>query len=120
LFSGDIQRADECFLEQLLTASTIGHEPGIGYALEGLFATAAKVGNIERAGQLLGAAEAIRRRKGNAAATMLTFHSAQLQEIEQSPHVAQFEKARSAGRLLDPAAAVEMALNQAGPMNSDN
>lgn len=111
ILSGDLHRADECFREQLLTASTIGHEPGIGYALEGLFATAAKVGNVERAGQLLGAADAIRRRKGNAAAISLSFHNNQIQQLEQSAHVAQFEIARAAGRLLDPAAAVEMALN---------
>ena len=71
IITGDLNPADKYFREELLIASTIGHEPGVGYALEGLFATSATRGDVERAGQLLGAAEAIRQRKGNAAARPL-------------------------------------------------
>ena len=66
---------------------------------------------MERAGQLLGAAEAIRQRKGNTAAASVSFHIPLVHQIAQTPHAAQFERARSAGRALDSAAAVELALN---------
>jgi hypothetical protein len=119
LLAGDTDRAEEDFREHLLIASTIGHEPGVGYALEGLFATASTRGDVEHAGHLLGAAEAIRQRKGNtAAAAVASFHGHWVRKIERSPHAAQFEQARNGGRGLDPAAAVELALHEGDPVMS--
>ncbi|MCR2764984.1 DUF4062 domain-containing protein [Microbacterium sp. zg.B48] len=117
IFAGDIDPAEQCFREQLLIASTIGHEPGVGYALEGLFATTATRGDIDRAGHLLGAADAIRQRKGNSAAAILSFHGRLLQQIELGPQAAQFARARAAGRDLDSAAAVELGLNRSGGLD---
>ena len=64
MVGGEPERAHECFGEQLLLASTIGHEEGIADALEGMFAVASTSGDIGRAGRMLGAAEGIRERKG--------------------------------------------------------
>jgi len=111
ILAEDLRTADQYFREELLIASTIGHEPGIGYALEGLFAVSSGHSDIERAGQLLGAADSIRQRKGNSAAATLSFHGKLIQQIEQSAHAAQFENGRNAGRSLDIAAAVELALS---------
>jgi hypothetical protein len=109
ILAGDLNRAEECFRQQILIASAIGHEQGIAYALEGLFATAIAVGNLERAGKLLGAAETIRQRKGNADAARMSFHAPVLRNIEMtSPST--FQQARTTGRTLDTAAAVEAAL----------
>jgi predicted ATPase len=111
VFAGDVERAEECFREQLLIASTIGHEPGVAYALEGCFATAISAGDVERGGTLMGAAEAIRQRKGNADAAAMSMHAPLVQKLEQGPTSDAFEKARIAGRNLDPNAAVELALS---------
>jgi predicted ATPase len=111
IFDGDLDGADEHFREELLIASTIGHEPGVGYALEGLFATSAARHEPRRAGQLLGAAEAIRVRKGNSAGATLSFHAPLVEQIERSEEEALFQKGRSEGRAIDTVAAVELALN---------
>jgi predicted ATPase len=111
IFDGDLDAADDHFREELLIASTIGHEPGVGYALEGLFATSAARHDIRRAGHLLGAAEAIRTRKGNSAGATFSFHAPLVEQIEQSEEEASFREARSEGRAIDTVTAVELALN---------
>jgi predicted ATPase len=109
ILAGDLNRAEECFRQQLLIASAIGHEQGVAYALEGFFATAAAVGDLERGGELLGAAETIRQRKGNADAAKMSLHAPVLRDIEATSATL-FQQARTAGRALDTAAAVEVAL----------
>jgi tetratricopeptide (TPR) repeat protein len=109
--TGDMRRADECFREQLLISSTIGHEEGVGYGLEGLFSVAATAGDIGRGGLLLGAADSIRQRKGNSGATMVSFHLPVVKQVEDSPLAADFAAARATGREMDQAAAVELALS---------
>ena len=75
ILSGDLQRADECFREHLLTASTIGHEPGIGYALEGLFATAA-IGRQHRTrGSIAGGGRRHPSAEGQHCSDQLSFHN---------------------------------------------
>lgn len=114
VLSGDLARADQCFRQQVLIASTIGHEQGVAYALEGFFATAVSTGDFERGGTLLGAAESIRQRKGNADAARMSFHASLMQNLENDPPQL-FSQARAAGHDLDTATAVEFAL---GPSES--
>ena len=73
MVGGEPDRARECFAEQLLLASTIGHEEGIADALEGMFAVASTSDDIERAGRMLGAAEDVRARKGLPTRSPLSF-----------------------------------------------
>ena len=107
---GETERARECFGDQLLFASTIGHEEGIADALEGMFATAATSGDIERAGRMFGAAEDIRARKGLPTRSPLSFYEPHLERVLAGPEAARFEEARQVGRKTEAADAVEAAL----------
>ena len=117
VLTGELDRADECFREQLLIASTIGHEQGVAYALEGFFAVAVSTGDLERGGTLVGAAEAIRQRKGNADAAKMSLHASFLHRVEADSSPI-FTHARTAGHGLDTAAAVELALGPGLPRSS--
>ena len=110
LVGGEPDRARECFSEQLLLASTIGHEEGIADALEGMFAVASTSGDIERAGRMLGAAEDIRERKGLPTRSPLSFYEPFLERVLAGPEAARFEEARRLGRKTEAADAVEAAL----------
>ena len=81
----DLDGARECFTEQLLISSSVGHEDGIAYALEGLFALAALAGDVELAGRLLGAAEDVRERKGLFAGSAFSFHQSILDRVVAGP-----------------------------------
>ena len=110
LVAGESERARECFSDELLYASTIGHEEGLADALEGMFATAATSGDIERAGRMFGAAEDIRARKGLPTRSPLSFYEQHLERVLAGPAAAQFEEARQVGRKMEAADAVEAAL----------
>lgn len=110
LLDGETERARACFGEELLLASTIGHEEGIADALEGMFATAATSGDIERAGRMLGAAEDIRARKGLPARSPLSFFEPHLERVQAGPDAQRFEEARGIGRRTELADVVEFAL----------
>ena len=103
-------RARECFAEQLLLASTIGHEEGLADALEGMFAVATTSNDVERAGRMLGAAEDIRARKGLPTRSPLSFYEPFLERVLAGPDAARFEAARRSGREADLADVVELAL----------
>jgi predicted ATPase len=107
-------RAHQCFGEQLLLASTIGHEEGIADALEGLFAVASTAGDIDRAGRMLGAAEGIRARKGLPTRSPLSFFAPILDRVLAGPDAARFDRARVAGREADVDDVVEAALAESG------
>lgn len=98
------------FRAQILISASVSHDDGVAWALEGLFAVSAAAGDVERAGKLLGAADAIRERKGLFAPVEYSFHHAFLQQIESGAYAAAFEDARQAGRRIDLSAAVELAL----------
>ena len=98
LLGGEPDRARECFGEQLLLASTIGHEEGIADALEGMFAVASTSGDVERAGRMLGAAEDIRERKGLPTRSPLSFFEPFLERVLAGPEASRFEEARRLGR----------------------
>ena len=110
LLGGEPDRARECFSEQLLLASTIGHEEGIADALEGMFAVASTTDDIERAGRMLGAAEDIRERKGLPTRSPLSFFEPFLERVLAGAEASRFEAARRLGRDAELAEIVESAL----------
>ena len=110
MVGGEPDRARECFAEQLLLASTIGHEEGIADALEGMFAVASTSDDIERAGLMLGAAEEIRERKGLPTRSPLSFFGPFLERVLSGADAPRFEQARRVGREADLADMVEAAL----------
>ncbi|HEU4755441.1 MAG TPA: hypothetical protein VFS72_02170, partial [Agromyces sp.] len=110
LLGGEPGRARECFSEQLLLASTFGHEEGIADALEGMFACASTTNDIERAGRMFGAAEVIRERKALPTRSPLSFYEPFLERVLDGPETARFEAARRLGREADLADIVEAAL----------
>jgi hypothetical protein len=110
MVGGEPDRAHDCFGEQLLLASTIGHEEGIADALEGMFAVASVSGDIERAGRMLGAAEDIRERKGLPTRSPLSFFAPILDRVLSGPDAVRFDEARRAGREADIDDVVEAAL----------
>ena len=103
--------ARDYFVQALLISSSVGHEEGVAYSLEGLFAVSASVGDLERAGRFLGAAENIRERKGLLGAGMFSYHQRIVAEVEASPAAEVFHSARAEGRLAEVAGVVEEALN---------
>ena len=106
----DLDGARTCFTEQLLISSSVGHEDGIAYALEGLFALAALAGDVELAGRLLGAAEDVRERKGLFAGSAFSFHQPILDGVLAGPEADRFAVARREGRDAELAEVVELAL----------
>ncbi len=110
IVGGEPDRARQCFAEQLLLASTIGHEEGLADALEGMFAVAATSSDIDRAGRMLGAAEDIRARKGLPTRSPLSFFEPFLDRVLTGPDAPRFEAARRLGREAELADVVEAAL----------
>jgi hypothetical protein len=110
MVGGEPDRARECFAEQLLLASTIGHEEGIADALEGMFAVASSSGDVDRAGRMLGAAEDIRERKGLPTRSPLSFFAPILERVLSGPDASRFDEARRVGRKADVDDVVEAAL----------
>ncbi|WP_395242832.1 DUF4062 domain-containing protein [Agromyces sp. MMS24-K17] len=110
LVGGEGREARDCFGEQLLLASTIGHDEGIADALEGMFAIASAADDVDRAGRMLGAAEDIRERKGLPSRSPLSFFEPYLERVLAGPDAPRFEEARRVGRDADVAEIVEAAL----------
>jgi predicted ATPase len=90
--------ANTYFIEQLRISDAEEHDHGIANGLEGLFAVAAASGDLERAGELLGAAEHLRDREGLIGPGMLPYYQRALAEAEKSPAVEQFQRGRDHGR----------------------
>ena len=107
---GNQGAAREFFIEELLMSSAVGHEEGIAYGLEGLFAVAATVGDVKQAGRLLGAAEDIRARKGLLGPGWFSYHQQILEQLEASPAADEFTIAREEGHRADIAEVVQEAL----------
>ena len=100
----------EIFLRALELALQMGFEDGIGYGLEGMGACAALLGDVDRAGMLLGAAEAARTRTGMADQRARITHLPFVQLILASERAAQFEAARAQGRAMSRTEAMSLAL----------
>lgn len=64
LLSGDLDGARDDFAESLDRSLAMGHDEGVAYGLEGFVGLRAAAADVETAGSLLGAAQALRRRGG--------------------------------------------------------
>ena len=102
----------ELFVRGLELTLRLGFEDGTGYALEGLGACAALLGDVERSGMLLGAAEAARTRTGMSDLRARITHLPFAQQILASEQASQFEAARARGRAMSRTDAVSLALVQ--------
>ncbi|WP_411722329.1 hypothetical protein, partial [Mycetocola sp.] len=66
-------------------SAAVGHEEGVAYGLEDLFAVTIAAADEELAGTLLGAAEDIRERKGILGPGFFSYHQQILTQVEASP-----------------------------------
>lgn len=110
LLLGEVAEAQSAFEKSLTLSRSLGHVEGIAYGLEGLVATAASAGEIERAGRLLGAAESLREQSGLYNAPSFSFHDRWVAQILASDGAVLFERARKEGRTLSAANAADFAL----------
>jgi predicted ATPase len=110
LLVGERAAAEASFEESLGLSLQLGHDEGIAYGLEGIVATSASAGDLERAGRLLGAAERLREQTGLYNAPSFTFHYQWVGQILAGEGAPAFEQARAAGRTLSARQAAEEAL----------
>ena len=115
LMLGDVDTARVQFRESLAASALVGHTEGMAYGLEGAVAVAAADGDVERAGLLLGASEALRERSGLYNVPTFSFHQQAIAPILASDAAAQLLAAQERGRLLLPAAAVALAVSPPTP-----
>jgi hypothetical protein len=111
LLLGESASAEASFKESLRLSLLLGHDEGIAYGLEGIVATSASSGDLERAGRLLGAAERLREQSGLYNAPSFSFHHQWVGRILTSDGASSFETARAGGRALPARAAAEEALH---------
>jgi predicted ATPase len=104
----------ELFVRALELSLSLGFEDGTGYELEGLGACAALLGDIDRSGMLLGAAEAARTRTGMSDLRARITHLPFVQQVLASERAATFEAARGQGRAMSRTEAVSLALGPTG------
>ena len=69
--------------DSLANSARLGHDEGVAYALEGLVAIAASRGEVDRAGRLAGAAQALREHTGLYNAPTFSFHEQLLAPIRR-------------------------------------
>lgn len=111
LLLGQVNRARESFEEGLALSARQGHDEGVAYGLEGLVAIAAANSEVQRAGILLGAAEARRDATGLYNAPAFSFHQNWVEPLRAGPGAGQFTAAREEGRAMTASEAVEFALS---------
>jgi len=110
LVAGSIDEARDAFNESLSTSAKLGHAEGVAYGLEGLIAIAAAEREIQRAGRLLRAAEALRKQTGLYNATSFSFHQRYLAPILAGDDASALEAARTEGRDMSMEDVVAFAL----------
>ncbi|MFH8249309.1 ATP-binding protein [Microbacterium sp. B2969] len=103
----------EFFTRHLEITLSFGGEDGIGYAFEGLTACEIVLGDIERAGTFLGAAETIRRRTGIFDRRSYVTYGPFVERVLASAQADRFQAARDRGHRLSRADAVQLALETA-------
>ena len=103
------------FARHLELSLRLGNEDGVGYALEGLAACAAVVGDVDRAGLLLGAAETARTRTGLIEQRSYVTYGPFVEQVLASERAAEFEAARERGRAMSRRGALELVLGDATP-----
>jgi predicted ATPase len=101
----------ELFRRALELSLRLRNEDGDAYALEGLAGSAAVVGDVERAGFLLGAAEALRARTGLHEQRSYVTYQSFVDAVLATDRAAEFEAARVVGRRMPRRAVLEIALD---------
>ena len=104
----------DLFARHLELALQLGHEDGVGFALEGLAACAAATDDVERAGLLLGAGETVRLRTGLVDQRPNLTYRPHIDRILASDRAAEFEAARARGRRMSRRTALDLVLDPAG------
>ena len=110
LLAGSIDEARVAFNESLAPSATLGHAEGVAYGLEGLIAIGASERDIQRAGRLLRAVEALRKQTGLYNATSFSFHQHYLAPILAGDDASDLEAARTEGRDMSMEDVAEFAL----------
>jgi len=100
----------DLFARHLELTLQLGNEDGVGYGLEGLAACAAAVGDVERAGMLLGVAETARLRTGLVDQRSNATYGPFVDRILASDRATEFEVARERGRRMPRRAALDLVL----------
>ncbi len=103
---------DDAFMRNLELAVRLRNDNGIAFALEGLSAVAATAGDVERAGLLLGAADALRARTGLADQRSYVTIEPFVEAVLASDGASAFEAARSRGRRTPRRAVMQTALGR--------
>ena len=114
---GDNVSARDNFAQQLRISSTVGHQQGIANGLDGMFAVAVAIGDVERAGKFLGAADELRERNGLLGPAMLPYFERVLAQVEASPAAKQFQTARAEGRRADTPSLSRQHSSQRSPVD---
>ncbi|MDQ4138238.1 MAG: DUF4062 domain-containing protein [Actinomycetota bacterium] len=109
LIAGQVESAAELFAEALDVSPVIDHDHGVAWDLEGVLGVAAAIGDVERAGLIAGAAEALRERIARPDRSDAVFHGPIIEQLRLSPAAHVFEEAFRRGRRLGAADAVQVA-----------
>ncbi len=109
----DAASAGGSFEQSLRLSLRLRHADGIAYGLEGLVAIAAVSGDLERAGRLLGASQALREQTGLYNAPTFSFHEQLLGPALAGEFAPILQAARAAGRGMSQDEAVALALEVA-------
>jgi predicted ATPase len=111
LLLGDAASARHSFEQSLSLSVRLRHADGVAYGLEGLAAVAGASGDLERAGRLWGASQALREQTGLYNAPTFSFHEQLLAPALAGPAAPVLQAARAAGRTLSQEDAVALALS---------
>ena len=90
----------DLFARHLDLTLRLGNEEGVGHAVEGLAACAIALGDLERAGLLMGAVDTLRTRTGSIDQRTYATSGPMVERILASEHAAVFEAARERGRAM--------------------
>jgi hypothetical protein len=99
----------ELFARQLELTLRLGNEDGVGNALEGLAACAIVLGDLDRAGVLLGAVDTLRTRTGRFDQRTYPTSGPIVERVLASKGAAAFEAGRARGRAMSRRAALPFA-----------
>jgi predicted ATPase len=104
----------ELFARHLELTLRLGNEDGVGNALEGLAACAIVLGDLDRAGVLLGAVDMLRTRTGRFDQRTYPTSGPIVERVLASEGAAEFEAGRARGRAMSRRAALQFAREYAG------
>lgn len=112
------ERHGASFARNLRLATRLGNVDGAAYAFEGMIAVAVVDGDIERAGVLTGAAEAVRQLTGVAEQASVVTYQPFVEAVLRSEAAPVFEAARARGRAMTVREATDFALAGAPDQNA--